>query len=180
MTQTGISRALVLSLIAASRADLGPWKSYALMRALFFGLALAVALSTSAAAQTGALSIASKYSVAETVDRLEAAIKAAGGYSVFGRVDYQAVAASQGGKIRPHRLILFGRGAAVEKLFTAAPTLGLDLPLKVLIWEAPDGTVKVTYNTAEFLEKRHSAHDIAPLLQRITNSTASFAKKAAE
>jgi uncharacterized protein (DUF302 family) len=65
-------------------------------------------------------------------------------------------------------------------LLTAAPTLGLDLPLKMLIWEAADGTVKVTYNTAEFLKERHSVEGRDKLLQQITARTALFAKKAAE
>ena len=112
--------------------------------ALVSGLALA----TQAAAQSGAITIASKYSVAETADRLEAAVKAEPGFAVFGRIDYQSIAASQGGKVRPTWLVLFGRGRAVQTLLSKAPTLGLDLPLKVLVWGSGDGIVRLTYNSA--------------------------------
>jgi uncharacterized protein (DUF302 family) len=143
-------------------------------------LALMVALATPAAAQSGAITMTSKHSVAVTADRLEAAVKAEPGFVVFGRIDYQSVAASQGGKVRPSQLVLFGRGRAVQTLLSAAPTLGLDLPLKVLIWEAEDGTVRLTYNSAEFLKARHSVEGLDPVLKQLTERTGSFASRAAE
>lgn len=144
---------------------------------------LVMVISTPATAQSGtikgAITIVSKHPFSETADRLQAAIKAAG-FVNFGLIDYQSISASQGGKARPSRLVLFGRGRAVESLLGAAPTLGLDLPLKVLIWEAADGTVKLTYNSAEFLKERHSAQGIDKMLKQLTAATASAASKAAE
>lgn len=142
-------------------------------------LTLVALAATHVAAQTGAITINSKHSVAETVDRLVAAIKAQD-YAVFGHIDYQSISASQGGRIRPNQLVLFGRGRAVQSLLSTAPTLGLDLPLKILVWEAEDGSVRMTYNSAEFLQARHSAEAIALVLEQITKSTASFARKVAE
>lgn len=150
------------------------------MRGLLFGLALTATIAAEAIAQTGAVIITSKYSVVETADRLEAAVKSEPGFVVFERINYQSMAASQGGKVRPIQLVLFGRGAALQSLLTAAPTLGLDLPLKVLIWEAEDGVVRLIYNTAEFLKGRHSVEGIDAVLKQIVQRTATFAKKSAD
>jgi uncharacterized protein (DUF302 family) len=74
--------------------------------------------------------------------------------------------------------LLFGRGRAVQTLLSAAPTLGIDLPLKALVWEDENGRAWVSYNTAEFLKDRHSAQGVEKLLKQITDRTASFVRKA--
>lgn len=150
------------------------------MKRLLFGFVLIVTMAAHAVGQSGAITITSKYSVVETADRLEAAVKAEPGFVVFSRIDYQSIAASQGGKVRPSELVLFGRGGGLQPLLNAAPTLGLDLPLKVFIWEAEDGTVRMTYNSAEFLRSRHSVEGSDAVLKQITQRTAAFAKTAAE
>ncbi|HLX80563.1 MAG TPA: DUF302 domain-containing protein [Burkholderiales bacterium] len=115
------------------------------MKTLLFALALALALTTfiapCAVAQSGLVTVPSKYSVAETTDRLEAAVKSEPGFLIFGRIDYVAIAATQSAKIRPSQLLLFGRGGALQSLLSAAPTLALDLPLKALVWEGEGGKV---------------------------------------
>ena len=68
----------------------------------------------------------------------------------------------------------------MQPVLSVAPTLGLDLPLKLLMWEAGDGVVRVTFNSAEFLKAGHSAEGLDKLLKQITARTASFTKKAAE
>jgi uncharacterized protein (DUF302 family) len=82
--------------------------------------------------------------------------------------------------MRPSQLLLFGRGRAVQTLLSAAPTLGIDLPLKALVWEDENGKVWVSYNTADFLKERHSAHGVEKLLKQLTDRTASFVNKAVE
>src|SRR5579862_9764084 len=152
------------------------------MKTLLFALALALALTTfiapCAVAQSGLVTVPSKYSVAETTDRLEAAVKSEPGFLIFGRIDYVAIAATQSAKIRPSQLLLFGRGGALQALLSAAPTLAIDLPLKALVWEGESGKVWVSYNTAEFLKDRHSARGVDDVLKQITDRTASFVKKA--
>jgi uncharacterized protein (DUF302 family) len=56
--------------------------------------------------------------------------------------------------------------------------LGIDLPLKALVWEDENGRAWVSYNTAEFLKDRHSAQGVEKLLKQITDRTASFVRKA--
>ena len=150
------------------------------MKSMIVALALNLAIAACAVAQSGLVTLPSKYSAAETSDRLEVAVKSEPGFLIFGRVDYHAIAAAQGAKVRPSQLLLFGRGRAVQPLLSAAPTLGIDLPLKALVWEDENGKVWVSYNTADFLKDRHSAQGVEKLLRQLTDRTASFVKKAIE
>jgi uncharacterized protein (DUF302 family) len=92
--------------------------------------------------------------VADAWSRLEAAV-AARGLTVFARIDFAADAAAVGLTLRPTRLLVFGNPRAGTPLLTVAPTVGIDLPLKVLIWEAADGTATVGYNSPAWIGARH-------------------------
>jgi uncharacterized protein (DUF302 family) len=94
-------------------------------------------------------------SVDASFARLEAAVTQRG-LTVFARVDFAADAAAAGLVLPPTRLLLFGNPRAGTPLIAAAPTVALDLPLRVLVWEAGDGTVWVGYTTPEYLAERHS------------------------
>ena len=150
------------------------------MKTLFIAFAFTMAIAPCAVAQSGLVTLPSKYSVADTTDKLEAAVKSEPDFLIFGRVDYSAIAAAQSAKVRPSQLLLFGRGRAVQILLSAAPTLAIDLPLKALVWEDGSGKVWVSHNTAEFLKDRHSVQGIDNLLKQITDRTASFVRKAIE
>ena len=93
-------------------------------------------------------------SVDASFARLEAAV-AQRGLTVFGRIDFAADAAAVGLVLRPTRLLLFGNPRAGTPLIAAASTVALDLPLKVLVWEAADATVWIGYNRPEYLMERH-------------------------
>ena len=93
-------------------------------------------------------------SVDASFARLETAV-AQRGLTVFARIDFAADAAAVGLTVRPTRLLLFGNPRAGSPLIVAAPSVALDLPLKVLVWEADDGTVWVGYTTPEYLAERH-------------------------
>jgi uncharacterized protein (DUF302 family) len=93
-------------------------------------------------------------SVAEAWARLEAAV-AARGLKVFARIDFAADAAEAGLPLLPTRALVFGNPRAGTPLLAAAPTAGIDLPLKVLIWEAADGSVTVGYNSPAWIGARH-------------------------
>jgi uncharacterized protein (DUF302 family) len=95
-----------------------------------------------------------KGSVDASFARLEAAV-AQRGLTIFARIDFAADAAAVGLVLRPARLLLFGNPRAGTPLIVAAPTVALDLPLKVLVWEAEDATVWVGFNTPEYLAERH-------------------------
>lgn len=96
------------------------------MRKMIAAIAFALALAAPAWAQEGLVTRPSKYSVAETMNRLESAVKAAKGPQIFARIDFQALA---GGKIRPSQLLIFGSGAVLPPFISAAPTVAIDLPV---------------------------------------------------
>src|SRR5262249_37421464 len=78
------------------------------------------------------------------------------GITVFARVDHAAGAKSVGLALRPTTLVIFGNPAAGTPLMQAAQTAGIDLPLKTLVWQDADGSVKVTYNDPAWIAARHA------------------------
>ena len=103
---------------------------------------------------TGIIDLASKHSVIETVDRLEALLKAKG-IKIFARIDQAAEAKVAGLTMRPTVLVIFGDPKAGTPLMNKYPSLAMDLPLKALVWESADGKVWLSYNSPEFLQQRH-------------------------
>jgi uncharacterized protein (DUF302 family) len=112
----------------------------------------------------GIISVASKHSVNETLARLQAALTAKN-ISVFALVDHSGEAEKVGMQMLPTRLVIFGNPKGGTPLMLAAPSIAIDLPLKILIWEDGDGHVWVSYNSPDYLMKRHSLP--ANLLQNI-------------
>ena len=102
----------------------------------------------------GLVTVHSRNPVKQTVDRLEAALTAAG-VTVFARIDHAAGAASVGMALRPTELLIFGNPKAGTPLMQARQTIGIDLPLKILGWEDKADTVWLTYNDPAWLATRH-------------------------
>lgn len=100
-------------------------------------------------------SLPSKYSVKETVDRLEN-ILAAKGITVFARIDQQAEAEKVGLKLLPLELLLFGNPKAGTPIMEAEPLAALDLPLKAIAWQDLDDRVWLSFNKAEYIISRWS------------------------
>jgi len=102
----------------------------------------------------GIIDRASNHSVDETVEKL-AGILQAKGVTVFALVDHSGEAAKVGLKMPPTKLLIFGNPKAGTPLMLAAPRSAIDLPLKILIWEDPQGKVWVSYNSTAYLQERH-------------------------
>ncbi len=102
----------------------------------------------------GIVRIASRYSVPETVDRLERLLKERG-LVVFARIDFSGDAARAGLKMRAEQALIFGNPKAGTPLMQAVPTSGLDLPLRALVWEDADGKSWLAYNAPEYIIQRH-------------------------
>jgi uncharacterized protein (DUF302 family) len=111
-------------------------------------------LGAYAMAADGLTTIASSYGPKETMDRLEAEIKAKG-MTVFARIDHAAGAAQAGLSLRPTEVLLFGNAKAGTPLMQSNQTIGIDLPLKALVWQDADGKVWLSYNEPSWLAKRH-------------------------
>lgn len=102
----------------------------------------------------GLTTIASAYSVSETIDRLVAAVTPLG-MNVFARIDHAEGAAKVGMPLRPTQLLLFGNPKGGTPLMQDKQTAGIDLPLKALAWEDFGGKVWLTYNEAAWIAQRH-------------------------
>lgn len=130
-------------------------------------------MSSTAAADSGIVRIASQGSVARTAARLEALLKERG-ILIFAHLDFTADATRAGLRMRPEQLLIFGNPRAGTPLLQAEPTAGLDLPLKALIWEDADGHTWIAYNDPQYVLRRHGLPPalgpniaaVIPLLQR--------------
>lgn len=118
----------------------------------------AIPLPPEAAAVYGLVRQRSQYPVGETARRLTALVRAQG-LKIFGDIDFAGDAGRAGMTIRPMRQIVFGNPSAGTPLIVAAPTVALDLPLRVLIYEDGRGAVWLAYNDAEYLRERHQLPD---------------------
>lgn len=127
--------------------------------------ALLLVLATSMAfADDGIITRDSPYSFSQTLERIEAAL-AARGVTVFARVDHSAEARKIGLEMPPTTVLIFGNPKAGTPLMISAPSLAIDLPLKLLIRQDSGGKVSVSFNSALFLGARHklSGEQLKPL-----------------
>jgi uncharacterized protein (DUF302 family) len=113
----------------------------------------------------GIITHRSPWGLDETLQRLQRAL-ATKGLKVFAEIDQRAEARAVGLNQPPMQLILVGNPRAGTPIMTAAPLAGLDLPLKLLVWEASAGTVNVSLNSANYIAARHGlAPELAQGLQ---------------
>jgi uncharacterized protein (DUF302 family) len=119
------------------------------------GLAIVfLAFAEPAGAVDGLVTKPSLYPVAETMDRLERAVKERD-LVVIARVDHAAAAQRAGLSLRPTQLLIFGSPRAGTPLMQSARTIGIDLPLKALAWEDEQGKVWLAFNAPAWLAARH-------------------------
>lgn len=104
--------------------------------------------------QHGIERIGSARAFAESVAHFEALLKERG-LTVFAKIDFSEDAAKAGLQMPPTQMLIFGNPKAGTPVMLSAPSSALDLPLKVLISEEPQGKVWFTYNTPEYLAERH-------------------------
>jgi uncharacterized protein (DUF302 family)/uncharacterized membrane protein YidH (DUF202 family) len=123
--------------------------------------------TTSMKTGDGIISKPSKYSVPETLDRLDELLRAKG-IKVFVRVDHSGEAEQAGLKMPPTQLLIFGNPKGGTPVMLAAPASAIDLPLKALAWQDADGRVWLSYNDPAYLKQRFGLSDddikaIAPM-----------------
>ncbi len=105
-------------------------------------------------AENGIVSERSHHTVDETVDRLKNILQAKG-VTLFALVDHSGEAAKAGMQMRPTKLLIFGNPAAGTPVMLAAPSSAIDLPLKILVWEDSEGKAWLSWNSPEYLQRRH-------------------------
>lgn len=108
--------------------------------------------------------IPSSHSVEETVEKLKGILQAKG-VALFALVDHSGEAEKAGMKMPPTKLLIFGNPKAGTPLMLAAPSIAIDLPLKILVWEDAARKVWISYNSPEYLRERHGLPE--NLLQNI-------------
>lgn len=126
----------------------------------------------------GLKTIESSFSAGETSQRLQAAILSRG-LTVMAVIDHAANAANVGMELRPTTLILWGNAAVGTQIMQSAQTVGIDAPLKFLVWETEDGDVLISYNTAGFMKHRHRVHNKDEFFDLIAGALAGISAGAA-
>lgn len=113
------------------------------------------------------------------MDRLLVAIVTRG-LTIFARVDHGAGAVQAGLPLRPTELLVFGNARGGTPLMQAAQTVGIDLPLKMLVWEDASGTTWLGYNDPHWLAERHGiAAGQAPVLASLDAALGAISREAA-
>jgi uncharacterized protein (DUF302 family) len=124
----------------------------------------------------GIIDLPSNHSVEQTVDRLKNILQSKG-VTLFALVDHSGEAERVGMKMLPTKLLIFGSPKAGTPLMLAAPSIAIDLPLKILVWEDAQGKTWVSYNSPRYLQERH---DLPPELLQNIAVVETLATKAAE
>ena len=135
-------------------------------------------LSTAAAlAADGLITKTSNHSTRETMDRFEKIVRDKG-FNVVARVNHAAAAIKAGDTLNPTELLIFGNPKLGTKLMQSSRTIGIDLPLKVLIWEDDKGTVTLAYNDPAWLARRHGITDRDKVFAKMSGALNTFSDNA--
>lgn len=117
----------------------------------------------------------SRLSVKETIDAVAATL-AEKGIAIAARIDHAAGAKAAGLSLPPTELLIFGNPKLGTPLMQTAPTVGLELPMKVLAWQEADGTVKIAYTAPDALARRHGITGQEKILETMTKALDGFTK----
>lgn len=138
----------------------------------FVALALFAVFSQSQAAD-GLVAVKSPYDAKVTMDRFEAIVKDKG-LNVFARIDHAAGAAKIGKSLRPTEVLIFGNPQGGTPFMECAQSVGIDLPLKALVWEDSSSQVWLGYNDPAYLAQRHGVPK-CPVAENLRKAMAEFA-----
>ena len=125
----------------------------------------------------GLTTIKSSYAPQETMNRLEAAVKAKG-LTVFARIDHAAGASAAGLSLRPTEVLIFGNAKGGTPLMQAVQTVGIDLPLKALVWQDAAGDTWLSWNDPAWLTARHGINGAEAVAAKLAAVLDDIAKAA--
>jgi uncharacterized protein (DUF302 family) len=129
---------------------------------------------------TGLVTLRSAHDFDVTLGRLSASLEAKR-ITIFARVDHAAGAAALGLPLHPTTLLIFGNPAAGTPLMQAAQTTGIDLPLKMLVWEDSNGVVSLSYNDPAWIAVRHGlGGEAQPVVTALAGVLGVLARHAAD
>lgn len=130
-------------------------------------------------ADQGLVSKSANGSVAETADRLVAMLDANPAIRVLARVDHAANAQSVKKQLAPTTLIIFGNPVLGTELMKENQMAGIDLPMKILIWQDASGKTQLTYNDPTWIAQRHGLTNNAPVIEKMSGALNKITNKAA-
>jgi uncharacterized protein (DUF302 family) len=142
----------------------------------FITLIVLLGCGAIASAADGMVAVKSPYSAKDTMNRLEENVKQRG-LLVFARIDHAAGAAKVGKVIRPTELLIFGNPQGGTPFMECAQTVGIDLPLKALVWEDESAQVWLGYSDPAFLAQRHGV-PTCPVVETLRKALAGVAEAA--
>ena len=129
-------------------------------------------------ATDGLITLRSSHGPKDTMNRLETEVKGRG-LTVFARIDHAAGAAEVGLSLRPTELLIFGNAKGGTPLMDSVQTIGIDLPLKALVWQDASGNTWLSYNDPNWLAKRHGlGHEADAAVKAIAAALDAMAKTA--
>lgn len=140
-----------------------------------------IAITTGPAVRAESGDLVVKESAADfatTVERLQAEIEERGA-TIVATVDHAAAAQASGLELRPTTVIIFGNPALGTPLMQAGQTAGLDLPLRVLVWEEASGTVRIGYWPPSRIAEAHGLDDVAAVTDKMTGALGAITEAAA-
>lgn len=129
-------------------------------------------------ATEGLITLLSNHGPVDTMRRLEAEVKAKG-LTVFAHIDHAAGAEAVGLPLRATDLLIFGNAKGGTPLMQAAQTIGIDLPLKILVWQDDAGSTWLSYNDPGWLAQRHGAGRADVTITALSNALQTLARAAA-
>lgn len=146
---------------------------------VILGCILAAALGVASANNQGMKTVKSVHSVADTLTKLEG-ILASKGMTVFARINHAEGAEKAGMELRPTEVLIFGNPKVGTPLMQCSQTIAIDLPQKMLAWEAEDGTVWLGYNNPVYLKGRHDTEGCDEVFKKVSGALSNFAKAASQ
>jgi len=148
-----------------------------IVRFLILSVAIICSNNVRANDVDGLVLLPSAHGVVETIDKLAAVLESKG-MKIFARVDHSAGAAGAGMELRPTQLLIFGNPKVGTPLMICSQSIALDLPQKMLAWEAEDGEVYLGYNDPAHLKRRHNLEGCDEVLSKVSGALENFAKAA--
>lgn len=136
-----------------------------MIRNYFAAMYFSLVWTLPAIAGTGLIKKESSYPVGETINRLEKTLKEKG-MTIFTKIDHSK---NSGGKIPGNSLLIFGNPAIGSQLMAASQSIGIDLPMKALVYEEK-GKVWISYNDPKYLADRHSISDKTEVLNKMSTA----------
>ena len=129
-------------------------------------------------AADGLIAVKSSRGPKETMDRLVAQVQAKG-LTIFARIDHAAGAKEAGLPLRPTELLIFGNAKGGTPLMQANQAIGIDLPLKALVWQDGSGGTWLSYNDPAWLAQRHGlGQEVEAAVKTMTALLGAVAKAA--